>query len=303
VVSALFKRLGAGSSQLQEAVESALADLYRDELASFVDRGLAAERPATVAAAVRVLERMADPRAATLLEHMLRARDPEVRAASVRALASTAPDSAARSLHSMLEDPNELVRVAAFEVLAASGLDALPRLLKAGSDPAVAVRRRLCQVLAGFDYQLVAPVLQKLCDDTSGRVSASALISLASFANADTLPLMAALCSAASAERVQELRSDACVQSVSHKLGRLLSSGGDATLREAALQIIVTLGCRGHELLLLPVLRDPNSRLRQLAAQALSGSDVPEVQEQLAELNDDPDPAVREAARVLRRAG
>lgn len=303
VLSALFKRLGVGSPSLTEAVESALADLYRDELSSFVDRGLAAERPAVLAAAVRVLERIADPKATTLLEHMLQARDPEVRAASVRALASTAPVNAARTLQSMLDDPNELVRVAAYEVLTASGPDVLPRLLKARADPAVVVRRRLCQVLTQFDYPLVAPVLKELCEDASARVSAAAALSLASYANSDSLPLVAAHCDGASGERAQELRSEPRAQNVSHKLGRLLSTGGDPALREAALQIIAALGCPGHELLLLSALRDPQSSLRLSAARALSASEAPEVKERLAELNDDPDPMVRDTARGLRRAG
>jgi hypothetical protein len=74
-------------------------------------------------------------------------------------------------------------------------------------------------------------------------------------------------------------------------------------LREAALQVIATLGCPGHELWLLAALRDPQSSMRLSAARALSSSEAPDVQARLAELNDDPDPLVRDTARGLRRAG
>jgi len=302
VVSALFKRLGAGSTLVNEAVEQALAELYRDELTSFVDRSLGAERTAVIAASVRVLERMADPRSAPLLERMLKARDPEVRAASVRALASTSPQTAAQSLQSMVDDPNELVRVAAFEVLAASGPDALPSLLQARSDPAVVVRRRLCQVLDRFEYAVAAPALEGLCDDAAPRVHASALISLASFATRESLQRFAARSALASEEVLQELRLEPRAQSVAHKLGKLLIAGGDATLREVAAGALAALATLGHEQLLLPALRDPRGSVRLAAARALADSAAPDVQERLGELVDDPDAAVRDAVRALRRA-
>ena len=302
VVHALFKRLGAGSALVSDAVEQALAEYYREDPTSFVDRSLGSDRPAVIAAAVRVLERLADPRSAPLLERMLKAQDPEVRAASVRALASTAPQTAARSLQSMIDDPNELVRVAAYEVLSTSGPEALSRLLQARSDPAVVVRRRLCQVIDRFGYAVAAPVLEELCDDASPRVTASALMTLASFASRESLRLFAARCSAASAEGVTELRAEPRAQTTTSKLGKLLIAGGDAGLREAAVVAIAALATPRHEQLLLPALRDPRGNVRLSAARALASCELPEIQERVAELVDDPESSVREAVRTLRRA-
>jgi HEAT repeat protein len=302
VVSALFKRLGAGSTLVNEAVEQALAERYRDELPSFIDRSLGAERAAVIAAAVRVLERIADPRATPLLERMLRARDPEVRAATVHALATTAPQETPRTVHAMLDDPNELVRVAALEVLSKSGPKALPRLLQAQSDPAIVVRRRLSQMLEHFAYAQVATAIDALCDDTSPRVRASALTTLASFATLDCLRVFAARCEAASADVLAELQTEPRAKTIAHRFGKLLIAGGDAAVREAAVAALAAQGGVDHEQLLLPALRDPRAGVRLKAARALAASSVPEVQQRLSELVDDPDASVREAARALRRA-
>jgi HEAT repeat protein len=57
-----------------------------------------------------------------------------------------------------------------------------------------------------------------------------------------------------------------------------------------------------HEQLLLPALRDPRGNVRLSAARALAACELPEIQERVAELVDDPESSVREAVRTLRRA-
>jgi HEAT repeat protein len=303
VIAALFRRLGAGREVVNEAVETALADLYRDDLPSFIDRTLAAERPAAIAAAVRVLEHIGDVRALPLLRQLLKSNDPEIRAAAVRAIAGTPQQKAAAdNLHVMFDDPSEVVRAAALEAVAKSGIGALPRMAATTSDPSVLVRARLAQLLERFPGASVWKTLDTLLADASPRVAAAALTTLLTFGTGDALKKFELHLSHAPPEVGAELRRDSRAATVARKLAKLIGAGGDASVREAAVRAITALAVSDYEQLLLPVLRDPRSALRLAAARALAGSKLPEVRERVAELVDDPEMSVRELVRSVARS-
>lgn len=302
VINALFRRLGAGSSVVNEAVETALAELYRDDLMTFLDRTLGAERPAAIAAAIRVLEHIASPRSLPLLEQFLKAQDPEIRAAAVRAIAGTSQPSAADKLNGMFDDPNELVRVAALEAVARKGVPGLPRLTACCTDPSVMVRTRLCQLLERFPGGVAHKTLETLIEDASPHVAAAALMTLLSFGNGDSLRKFSSYFARTAPETIRELRTETRVTAVTRKLAKLVS-GADSATREDAVMAIIALAPQDYEQLLLPVLRDPRSAVRLAAARALASSPRADVQERVAELIDDPEVSVREAVRAVARVG
>ncbi|HEX4353411.1 MAG TPA: HEAT repeat domain-containing protein, partial [Polyangiales bacterium] len=72
VARVLFRRLGAGSSVVNGAVEETLAELYRDDPLGFVDRAMGTDRPAAIIAMIRVLERLEHASTLPLLRELLK---------------------------------------------------------------------------------------------------------------------------------------------------------------------------------------------------------------------------------------
>jgi HEAT repeat protein len=297
VDAALFRRLGAGSGLVNQAIEATLAEIYRDDLAAFLDRVMGTDRPAALVAAMRVLERIGSPSASPLLAFMLESSDPDVRAAAARASAKADGPGAMRRIGKLLDDPHETVRIAALEVIAGEGPDAVVRLASARTDPSVAVRSRLCHLLDAFPTLAAQKVIDALLDDAAPRVKASALVTLLSFGELDSLRRFANHYTQADADVMAEVQADQRAATVTRNLGKLLATGGDGALRELAVRAIGALASEGYEGLLVPVLRDPRAAVRMAAARALASSDRPEIQERIRELRDDPELVVREAVR------
>jgi HEAT repeat protein len=297
VISAMFRRLGAGSPAVNQAIELALAEMHEGKLTAFIDRTMGADRPFAIVAAIRVLEVMAHPSAMPLLTELLKSETPEVRAASVRAIAKTGLPEATRAIGRMLNDPHETVRMATLEIMAEQGLSAVMRLAAACVDPSAAVRCRLCQLLERLPSNAASKVLDRLLEDASPKVRGAALMTLLAFGDPQSMQRFAACLDKATPETLEELRSEARAETVTHALGKSLASGADSAAREPSVIAIAALAVEGYEQYLLPVLRDPRSAVRLRAASALASSDVPEVRRRVRELLEDPELAVREVAR------
>jgi HEAT repeat protein len=304
VARVLFRRLGAGSLHVNQAVEQALAELYRDDPVGFVDRAMGTDRPAATLATIRVLELLAHPSTLPLLRELMKSQDAEVRAAGVRAAAKTGLPEVGALIGRMLDDPHEAVRIGTLEVIAQEGPSALVRLASARADPSVAVRSRLAQLLERFPGTASLKTIDTLLEDASAQVRASALVTLLSFADAESLRRFSAVWQKAAHDTIQQVQQESRGPAVTRKLTHLLSSGGDGTTRELAVTAIAALASEGYEQLLLPVLRDPRTAVRLAAALTLAQSKVPDVQKRVSELMEDPEFAVREAVReALARRG
>ena len=298
VAAVLFRRLGAGSALVNQAVEQVLADLYKDDVIGFIDRTMGADRPAAIIAAIRVLELMEQPRAYPLLSQLLKSQDPEVRAAAVRACAKTSLPETAKLLGTLRDDPHDAVRIACLEVVAGAGPDAGLRLAAARTDPSIAVRSRLAQLLERFPGPATLKMLESLLDDASPRVAASALLTLLALGDLESLRRFNTHWARQPAEVTLAAQQEGRASTVTRKLARLLVAGGDGESRELAVNAIAALSAEGYEQLLLPVLRDPRAGVRVAAARALSGSSLPDVQKGIRELAQDPELAVREVVRA-----
>jgi HEAT repeat protein len=299
VASALLRRLGAGSAMVNQAVEETLAELYREDLQGFLDRTLASDRPAAIVAAIRVLELIRHPDSMPVLRHLLRSQHGDIRAAAVRASAKSGIAEAVQLIGAMFDDPHELVRMAALEVTAAQGAQSVVRLAASRTDPSAAVRSRLCQLLERYPSVPTKHLIESLLDDVSADVRASAMLTLASFGDAESLARFTRACSQTGPDTLAALRSESRVQSVTSKLSHLLVGGGDATLREHAVLAIAAVAAENYEQLVLPMLRDPRANVRLAATRALGSSAHAETQRRLTALADDPDANVRELARDL----
>jgi HEAT repeat protein len=297
VATVLFRRLGSGSAAVNQAVEHALAELYRADLFGFIDRALGTDRPAAIIAAIRVLDRMEQPAAYPLLSQFLKSPDPEVRAAAVRACAKNGPLPLDELVGALRDDPHEAVRIACLEVVA-SAPDASLRLMAARTDPSVAVRCRLGQLLERLPATVTYPLVEALIDDGSPLVAAAALLSLLGFADLESLLRFRAHWTKAPAEVARAAQLELRAPALTRRLATLLNAGGDYQRRELAVFAIAALANDRYEQLLLPVLHDPRVSVRLAAARALASSNAPEIQTSVRALAHDPERAVREVVRA-----
>lgn len=292
----LFRRLGAGSAVVNQAVEQALAEIYQNDVVGFMDRTMGLDRPAAMVAAIRVLELLGHSESVPLLQQLVKSQDPEVRAATVRALANTGSPVAKEMIGKMLDDPSDTVRIAALEVMSRERPGSLVRLGVARTDPSIAVRSRLCQLLEGFPAAAAAKLLEQLLEDAAPEVRGAALVTLLSFGDAESLRRFSQYWTTVAAETASAVQRDSRARSITRKLSALLRSGGDNSVRELAVVAIAALGTDEYPQLLLPVLRDPRASVRFAAARALASSRA-DVEQHLRQLSSDPDLEVRNAVR------
>jgi HEAT repeat protein len=299
VTSALFRRLGAAAPSVSDAIEQVLAELYRDDLTGFIDRAMGASRQAPIIAAVRVLALMGQPSALPLLRELLRARDPGVRAAAVLATARTAVPEGLQLVMRMLDDPHELVRIAALEVIADDGVQNLGTLLSARSDPAEAVRVKLCLLVDRFPGAASRKIVEAMVDDSSAQVRAAALLTLLVYADIESLRRFADQWSDAAPDTIAAVRSEARAPIVTRRLANQLAVSADTALRAVIVFAIGALSQENYEQILLPMLRDARSVVRTEAVRALGSSTKAHVKDRLRDLQQDPEFAGQES--VLRR--
>jgi HEAT repeat protein len=260
---------------------------------------MGASRPAPIVAAVRVLALMGQPSAMPLLRELLRSQDPGVRAAAVLATARTALPESPQLVARMLDDPHELVRIATLEVMADGGPNNLGTLLLCRSDPAEAMRGKLCVLLERFPGPASRKIVEAMVDDSCADVRAAALLTLLAYSDIDSLRRFADQWSDAAADTIRAAQSEPRAAAVTRKLANLLAVSGDTSLRALAVLAIGALAVENYEHILLPVLRDPRSVVRVAAARALASSSKEHVKDRVQDLEQDPDFAPGESA--LRR--
>ena len=307
VAAALERRLGAGSAQMQEVVENALADLYRSDPTDFIDWMMGVDVPERLIPAVRVIARMANPATLPLLRELLRSRSPHLRSASVRALTDLDPAQAAPVVDELAEDPSEEVRIAVVDAVKWTA-NSLTRLARLRRDPSVRVRVHLARALGearGPSARSAHKVLEGMAADASPAVRAAALASLVAQAEPDGLTAFGAQFSQATLDTRMELRNEPRANDIGDRLAAFLSSSADPVRRRNAVVALGAFSTARSATSLLPALRDPTPSVRIAAIQALASVDDAQVKSRIAELCLDPEASVQEAARrsMLRTVG
>ena len=230
------------------------------------------------------------------LESMLHDRDPSVRAAAVTALA-TLDGSAAASLRPAVVDSDASVRRAAATASARLNRESVRVLI---GDPDADVRAEALWALAPSPrIELVEVVAASLGDDSWHVRRAGCHALGASGLAVAKEPLLQALVDphpmvrAAALGALESLLDERLVEELAAELGR-----PDERLRRALVEALAGRG-DSAERALLSLVADPVSDVRLAVAHALARSQLPDAQQALARLADDPDPAVRHAATML----
>ena len=294
----LFDRLGAGSPELEVAVEESLANLLGQDPSRFVDRLLGVDDKRIVVAGIRVLGRIGIPSFGNLLTELARSGDTDVQVAAVRALGGVPGPETARALGAFLRHAVVAVRLAAVETLfAREGASAIPRLSALCSDPSIAVRVRLAELAAAGSFWSSGPLLELMLEDPSPAVRAAAMASLLEQADPEGLACFRRAWATCEPHVLRQLREDHRAATITKSLADVVGRGPEPTSREAAILGIAALSVEGHEEHLLPALADPSPTVRIAVIGVLGHLDRPEVRKCLVELLSDPDDRVREAAR------
>jgi HEAT repeat protein len=306
IATALARRLGAGPPEVQRLVESTLADLHRDDPWPFLDWMMGVDVPELLLPAVRVLQDMGSAATVPLLQEVARSQSAPLRAAAVRALGAVpSPDVA--FLEGMAEDPSEEVRLSVLETMIWSS-DSLLRANLMRSDPSIRVRVALATSLGRFEgsaTKTALKVIGSFLEDASPEVRAAALVTMMASGDSAGLVAFARAWPEVALDARFVVREEHRGPAVTERLARRLESGGDASVRRAAVVAMGALGCDGLTDRLLPSLRDPSPDVRIAVIQALAVVDEPATRARLAEMLADPDGSVREVARrsTLRTIG
>ncbi len=299
VARALERRLGAGTSQVQEAVEATLADLHREDPFPFFDWMMGGEDPELTIPGLRVVRAMANPEAFPLLRALGQSPVSTVRAAAVRALAALPIADVGPTLDEMVDDPSEDVRLAVLDTISWND-DGLLRATALRRDPSVPVRTRLAVSLARFDgktTRAALKLLESLTEDGAAVVRAAALVSLMASEGHEGVSMFTRLWPGVTLDTRFALKEEARAVEVSELLAARLRATSDPAARRAAVFALGALGAPGLFTRILPALRDPSPDVRIAAIQAVAPLDTSEVRARLAEMLADPDLAVRDVAR------
>lgn len=299
VVSALMRRLGGGEPRVQDLVESALAELHRDDPMPFLDWFMGVDIPELLVPGIRVLQRLGNPITLPLLQQLAQSRSASVRAATVRALGALPLPEASAAVDAMTQDPHEDVRLGVLDVLMASP-DAVMRSAPLRRDPSLKVRVRAAVVLerpTGSDAKGAVRALEAMMDDGSPEVRAAALASLAGTSDRDGLRAFGRLWGETALDTRHEFRSEPRAAALSERIAARLTSSGDPVERRAAVVALGAFGATGYEAFVEPALRDPAAEVRLAAVQALAATRDEKARAKLSAMLTDPEPAVRDAAR------
>jgi HEAT repeat protein len=301
VAAALKRRLGSGSDKVQEVIEAALADFYRDDPTPFVDWMMGVDVPDQLTPALRVLARIRSPKTLPLLRELLRSRSSEVRGAALGAVTALNVAEVAESIDEMAQDPSEDVRLAVVDAVQWNA-NSLTRWAKLRRDPSVRVRARLAAVLGhaeGSRAKSAHKALEGMLGDAAAAVRAAALASLIGSPDLDGLRAFGKTWPQTALDTRLELRRDPRADAISERLAGLLSSSADTGERKRAVVALAAFGVSGFASHILPALRDPAPEVRIAVIQSLALSDDPDARAHIAEMVTDPEATVQEAARRL----
>lgn len=307
VASALARRLGSGSEEVQRLVEETLADIHREDPWPFLDWMMGVDVPELLLPAVRVLAVMANPTTLPLLRELAHSESAALRAATVKALGALPVADAAAIVDGLAQDPSEDVRLAVLGAIVWGG-HSLLRAQPLRRDPSVRVRAALATSLDRLEGPATRAALQlveSLLEDASPVVRGAALATMMTIRDAEGLRAFARAWPNAMLDTRFEVRSDPRGPAISGRLAARLASLTEPALRRAAVVAMGALASNGFEERLLPSLRDPSPDVRIAVIQALAAVDDAPIRARIAEMLSDPDDSVRQIARrsMLRTIG
>jgi len=212
--------------------------------------------------------------AASMFVDALRDDDAEVRQYAISGVKSLEIRSAAPQLIALLRDSNADVRAYAASALGELKItDALDELMTAASDASADVRQYAISALSSLEDQRALPAFIRALRDQNVDVRRQAVSAISDVDGLQRAPreLVEAL-----SDSDQDVRESAI-----HALGNikdvstvslilpLARAGQPLAIREAALQALGELGGPQVEALLLELIKDPDPKIRRLAAQGL----------------------------------
>ena len=252
---------------------------------SLLKKALTDEDPAVqllgLGTAVGALGMDSYPGALKIFEKALKNENPEARLIAATGLGKTGDVRALPLLAHTLRDPDATVRSYAAQALTDLGtVHAVPVLSNALSDPDAGVRSQVALALGAYRTSDVSILLQQAAQDSDPFVRLSAAVALSKQNDPQTLDLL----KRALADSDYGIRSAAA-----RSFGEIVPSEDPDFGRKAAA-------------LLVPLLKDPSSRVRSAATRALGMIGKPEVLPDLTERLNDAEGSVRcyAAGAILR---
>ena len=292
----IFDALRSNSSLVVAAAEKALATLCEGHIDYLHDWMMAQTADRLLISGLSIVACLADVGSLGLLGALARSELPQIRVAASQALAALDAPEATRVMLTLLGDPVEEVRAGVVRALAGSTRsDVLAGLVKMCVDPAIQVRLALCATLATLNHSKALELLERLAEDNSPEVTARAIRGLLSCDDTDGqwrfLKVWPEVPAAAQRMVLQD------VDDVRARLAKQLETNFDPQLREVAIQVLAALGATVNAHVIRRGLKDPDAAVRLRAVETLVVLDPELVGAWLREVENDPVPAVRAAAK------
>jgi HEAT repeat protein/beta-lactamase regulating signal transducer with metallopeptidase domain len=275
-IAALVEALRSDAdASVRELAAQALGQIDDERAVPGLTAALRAERiPAVRRKIVWALAEIESASAAAAFIEALRDDDAEVRQYAIAGVGSLELKSAAPQIIPLLRDPNADVRSrAAWALGELKSSAALEELMAATSDANADVRQHTISALSSLEDQRALPAFLRALRDANVDVRRQAVSAIADLDDLQRAP-----------RELIDALSDADVdvrESAIHALGNikdastvaaiipLARSGQPLAIREASIEALSELGGTQVEALLLDLMKDPDPKIRRLAAQGL----------------------------------
>lgn len=211
---------------------------------------------------------------AAALGEALRDSDPETRQYAISGLGSLQVKSAAPQIIPLLRDPNADVRAkAAWALGELKSTDALDELMAAVGDANADVRQYAISALSSLEDQRAMPAFLRALRDPNVDVRRQAVSAISDTEGLQRAPreLVDALNDEDQEVRESAIRALGEIKDVStvSAVMPLARGGQPLAIREAAIEALGEFGGAQVEALLLELIKDPDPKIRRLAAQGL----------------------------------
>lgn len=297
-VGPVLAAIGAEPAAVSAAAESAAAAVFARRPTELIDWLMGRQRPAEIAAGLRVLGKIGDPETVGLLQQFAASRDPGLRLEAVRALAAIDHPAAIAAMLDGLFDPDERVRaaiVAALPERPRAGM--IERLEDLCRDPAVGVRTHLATRLGAMTAARAIDLLEILAGDHSVEVQVAALRAMLASSDAEGQERFRQCWQRlAPAGRLRAARD---LSVLADALSEQLRSSLDEQRRRLAIQVLAALDPLAHAERIAAGLADPVPAIRLEAVRALSAIESDLLADWLRAVIDDPVAEIRAEARRL----
>jgi len=223
---------------------------------------------------VWALGELETPTAAGALTEALRDDDAEVRGFAIWGLGNIHAKSSAAQIIPLLRDPNSEVRSKAAWALGEMKIvDALDELMAALNDRDADVRQQIVNALSSMEDQRAVPALVRAIGDDNIDVRREAVNALGGIEGLQRAPreLVAVLSDADAQVRESALQALAHIKdpSTASAVIPLTRTGQPLSVRGAAIEALTEIGGSQVETVLLELMKDPDPKIRRLAAQGL----------------------------------